>query len=436
MTRRSNRSVRWASTFFFPFFLNSCADFKFASGSGQPVIGDPGGPVACTMAHIDACCPSDSGEFKVETRFNGCGPAFKDGCFSPFTIIRDDPQASMGGKTGMPCKPGNESELPPWPIPNPIPSPRPEVWFTPNVGSKDLLDLYRTPAAWEKSRKSIHVIKHYTGNLMGPDTCANCRGNFSSAMIAVGVYRLIASWGIELAAEVGVLKPENSICKITDDSPRFGFMEALTKKAADNGGRLSRISIDESMYAGIRQDVEKPCNISLQQAATEFIKYAGVVNKRWPSVKIGVIEPYPGSLQATTANSIKTYLSLVSQAGIKLDHFHLDIDNAALKPGWQNDVRAILVHARLLKIPAGIIFMAPVASGNEDFDLRLQENVQRYTEFVPLLDHVIFQSWALSLPLSPTISQVFPNNLPESGATLTSGLVRGLDFLRPHFLRP
>ena len=427
MTRHSNRCLRWATTFMFPFFLNSCADFNAALRGDPPVIVDPGRK-QCTMETQSACCPSDSGEFKVETLGSrSCGFVFRDGCFGPFTIISDESQPSRDGSgpKSLLCKRGKEPELGPRPIPNPNPSPRPEVWFAPNVGSKDLLDLYRKPAAWEKSRKSIHVIKHYTANLMGPATCANCGGNFSDAMIVVGAYHMIASWGIELAAEVGVLKPENKICSIADNSQRFVFMDALTKKAAVNGGRLSRISVDESMYAGIREDVAIPCKITLQQAAKEFINYAGVV-----------IEPYPGSLQATTANSIKTYLSLVTQAGIKLDHFHLDIDNDALKPGWQQDVGAILEHARKLRIHTGIIFMAPVASGNKDFTLRLQENVQRYKEFVPLLDHVIFQSWALSLPLSANNSQVFPDNLPESGPSLTSGLMQGLEFLQPIFQRP
>ena len=396
-------------------------------------------PKLCSQALVYACCPSTDNTFKVEIGTNGCHE-FRSGCFKDYSVDEGSVPSSKANQSekGKTCKVKAEVSPPVSPInpPLPRPTPRPEVWFTPNVGSKDLLALYSNPDAWKNARSQIHVMKHYSANVMGNQTCVMCNGNNGDAMVTAEIYRKLASWGIELAAEVGVLKPENSICSITNTSPRYTFMDLLTKKAEANGGRLSRISIDENMYAGMRKDVSNPCNLTANQAATEFIKFFREVNRRWPTVKIGAIEPYPGGLPATTALAIKTYLSTVAQAGLKLDHFHIDIDNDALKTGWELEITDVLNHAKKLGIPTGIIFMSPVADGSEDFVKRQQENIQRYKSLIPLIDHAIFQSWAITLPVSPTSSKIYPDNLPESGPSMTSALLQGLKVVKALISNP
>ncbi len=37
-----------------------------------------------------------------------------------------------------------------------------QIWFTPNVGSVDMLDLFNNPEQWPTARSQVDVFKFYT----------------------------------------------------------------------------------------------------------------------------------------------------------------------------------------------------------------------------------------------------------------------------------
>ena len=40
-----------------------------------------------------------------------------------------------------------------------------KVWFTPNIASVDMLDLFNNPEQWDSARSKIYVFKFYTGQV-------------------------------------------------------------------------------------------------------------------------------------------------------------------------------------------------------------------------------------------------------------------------------
>lgn len=51
-----------------------------------------------------------------------------------------------------------------------VPSPNNKIWFTPNVGSIDLLDLFTEPGEWPISRDKVDIFKFYSQQLLDQST--------------------------------------------------------------------------------------------------------------------------------------------------------------------------------------------------------------------------------------------------------------------------
>lgn len=45
-------------------------------------------------------------------------------------------------------------------------APRRQVWFTPSIGSPDMVELFTRPEAWPKARGRIDVFKFYAAQVL------------------------------------------------------------------------------------------------------------------------------------------------------------------------------------------------------------------------------------------------------------------------------
>src|SRR5689334_2459753 len=85
----------------------------------------------------------------------------------------------------------------------------PQVWFAPNAGSEDMIELFTQPSLWRTARLRSDVFKFYEGALLAdaPADCPRCGPNIYPELRRVGAFTRLNAWGLAISIEVGVLKP-------------------------------------------------------------------------------------------------------------------------------------------------------------------------------------------------------------------------------------
>ena len=303
--------------------------------------------------------------------------------------------------------------------------PSPQVWFAPNLGSSDYVNLFTQPDRWEHSRQLVDVFQFYTGNICveDPTRCPRCNGNLIQKFKEVGAFKKLTDWGIAIAMEGGALKAEGTRCR---SALFFPAMTKAIKTVKENGGQLKYLSLDEPLYAGRRTDLSPGCNLTTLQVVQEVKSYIDKVHEIDPLVEVGVIEPYP----ALSAADLITYIKALNESQVPVAFFRLDIDTSIVKPGWESELRGVKKALREEEIPLHIIYGSPTAETSSEFETAGLINTARYTQALGIPHGMVFQSWALSDPGSPRFRQVLPVNLPEEGVSMTNFLTRGLATLQ------
>ena len=303
--------------------------------------------------------------------------------------------------------------------------PSPQVWFAPNLGSSDYVNLFTQPDRWERSRQLIDVFQFYTGNICveNPKGCPRCNGNLIQKFREADAFKKLAEWGIEIAMEGGALKAEEHRCK---SELFFPAMAKAIKTVNENGGQLKYLSLDEPLYAGLRTDLSPGCNLTIPQVVTEVKSYIDKVHEIDSTVEVGIIEPYP----ALRVEDLRNYIRTLKSSEVPVAFFRLDVDASILKPGWEGELRSVKALLKEVEIPLHIIYGSPTAESSAEFVKDGLVNTARYTHALGLPRGVVFQSWALSEPGTPLFRQVFPVNLPEEGVSMTNFVARGLATLK------
>lgn len=92
-----------------------------------------------------------------------------------------------------------------------------QIWFNPNVGSVDMLDLFNNPEQWDSARAKIDVFKFYTGQVgTGGWSCIgnpyyNCGKNHLENLVIVQAFYKLGQWGIDIAVESFFAGPVMSV---------------------------------------------------------------------------------------------------------------------------------------------------------------------------------------------------------------------------------
>ena len=81
------------------------------------------------------------------------------------------------------------------------------IWFSPNVASVDMLELFTSPEKWSSARSRIDVFKFYSGHVgSGGWSCnvnptGTCGMNYLENFISVQAFSKLGQWGIDIAIE-------------------------------------------------------------------------------------------------------------------------------------------------------------------------------------------------------------------------------------------
>jgi hypothetical protein len=287
-------------------------------------------------------------------------------------------------------------------------APADRVWFCPGPGTIDYLRLFEHPEEWPHARQLFDVFKFYQQHTQTPAP-AIVGPNSYDAFVRAGAFQTLTKWGKKIAIEAGSVK--EFYC-----TPDASGMNASIQQTLDSlravqsaGGTVSYIAQDDPFASGRAPQCGGP---ALEPTADRIATYAHGVQSAFPAVKIGLIEAYPLSSEAT----IETILGLLAARGVPPAFVHADVDSRALRlfrADFTRDMRALRDACAARGIPFGIIIWGYNGDSDAlyavDAEHVLAEITDAFTSWSDMPDHIIVQSWAVS----STGLLITPSNLPE-----------------------
>lgn len=307
-----------------------------------------------------------------------------------------------------------------------------QVWFVPNRATSDYAELFSNPLIWQNARKRITHMAFYLG-LLSPEIAGeDQRPNSLKSLVDVNAFRKLKEWGIQIAAEVNTFN-------CNEELNADWAMRGLANVRA-NGGEVAVITTDEPLfYLGHAGNIWEQCQgrrpLSVRAVAQWYAKYYKRIKAKYPQVRIGDIEPWP-LLRAEPKGddyqgvaTIKEYIDRLIEAGVRLDHFHIDYSSwqARENPDWNRRWMGSLLEIKRHVESKGIRFGVIVSGCTErsfgprsrcsggvsedqnyaDYALWLTSEFKKYLKGD--LGDVIFQSWLTAADGTLSV----PRNLPE-----------------------
>jgi hypothetical protein len=305
----------------------------------------------------------------------------------------------------------------------------PELWFAPNIGSVDLLDLFRRPEQWATARAQIRTLQLYAQHIQydAGDPAAENGPNYWSSLCDADAWRRLAGWPLNLSVEIGAVKwaPRPEGCTAQDNE---NTALSLIAKVAAAGGRVGAIAIDEALVSGLDAKEKGGCGLSLADTVANTARF--IRNIRTPTeskVDIGVIEAYPH-------NDVATILAFMDglhtpEANASPNFLHLDVDRYGIRDKnlspdkVAQDLRLLQSKCHGWGIPLGVILFGQRPQNAADFCHDVHRWAQRLRGALGgWPDRLIFQSWEEF----PKGRKVLPPNLPDTDPNSHTGLVRAV----------
>jgi hypothetical protein len=304
------------------------------------------------------------------------------------------------------------------------------VWFSPNVGSTDLLELFTEPHRWPQARSRVSVVQFYAQQV-GSDReadCSICGPNVLPALAGAGAFDRLREWGIDVAFETGSVKHHTCQGKVAG-----AHAAGLVDRVIASGGRVRYIAMDEPLLGGADVVNGESCGLSPSGSAREVAAFMAEVKTRHLEVEVGDIEPYP----YYRVSQLSAWLDELDRAGVKLAFFHLDVDLNFVKNARADvsgDLRRLKSVLDSRGIPLGVIFTVhereiPRGASTDTAARAYHDSVMKWARTVKASigapDHAIFQSWLES----PGGARVVPRNLDEGVYSHTRVVNEGSDLL-------
>ena len=343
---------------------------------------------------------------------------------------------------------------------NPIPNPaenqvdQDQIWFTPNIGSVDMLDLFASPEQWATARSSIQVFKFYNTQV-GSDgwSCtelphAQCGENHLQNLIANDAFAKLESWGIETAIESYFAGPIASVDPIVCTSAEevfnltLGGTANVVNNVYANGGTVRYLAMDEPIrqwyplyyYLVTGQTDPRPCLVeSLDILADYVAEYILFMQDAMPSLSIGQIALYPEVGVAT----LKEWILALEERGVALPFLHIDVHGPRVAQyisfGFDIDVESDLMELKSFlsdhNVALGVIVFdinwdSQVWEEDEYDDAmyfsRTMEWVDDLRPLAEHIDHFVFQSWVFPVYTTGYGPNEIPTNLPDDDVALAT----------------
>jgi hypothetical protein len=275
-----------------------------------------------------------------------------------------------------------------------------QVWFAPNLGSRDLVDLFLRPQQWPGARAAVDVFMFYAGQLRAerPEECANCGPNLLPALLQAQAFHRLREWDIEVAVETGSIKQSGCAGEFMADSAR----QALDNVSA-GGGEVRYLIMDEPLLGSA------DCQLTTAESARQVAAFTRALRESHPGVAVGLVEPFP----LFSVPRLVDWLERLDGEGARPAFFHLDVDRRHAKRDRVDVATALRLlegYCRLRGIPFGVIFWGHEAASDRAYYDDTLAWVRTVHRAIGWPQHSVFQSWAFSADGSQTV----PANVPES----------------------
>ena len=233
------------------------------------------------------------------------------------------------------------------------------IWFAPRnqppIVAPDFMELFQPSAPWSNAAAHVSVFKFY------PQFVDGASDRDLSIIIADLERRHIA-----MAVEVGMVDyTDPSLCK----GPPCGDIEGQGGQKLDRifarldrlGARVRYVAMDEPLWFGHivkkSQDPNAPEG-SIETIARNVARQANTARRYFPAVKIGDIEPLPGSSApaAYFSDTIAWIKAYRDAAGRPLDFY--DADVLWQDDDWARNLARLHKITRRVGIRYGVIYNA------------------------------------------------------------------------------
>jgi hypothetical protein len=284
--------------------------------------------------------------------------------------------------------------------------PEKEVWFAPNIGSPDMLDLFTRPEEWPRARAQVRVFKFYEQQLLAPADvgCEACGPNVLPGLEGVGAFARLSGWGISVAVEAGAVKEWGC----TADATAPLALRAVTS-VESRGARVDSLAMDEPILGG------EACSVSLPETADRTAEFVRRLRSARPALRVGDIEPYPHLL----APALVAWLQALQARGVRPAFFHLDVDRreaARLGTDVAGDLAMLQKVCASLGIRFGVIVWGQDGTSDRAYFEDVLAWVRTVSEAIGRPEDMVFQSWIEGEGGREDI----PVNLPENDPAVYS----------------
>ena len=329
-----------------------------------------------------------------------------------------------------------------------------EIWFTPNLASVDLLDLFSSPQQWESARSRIDVFKFDAGHVgtagwscdtIPTETCGpNHIGNF----VAADAFAKLGLWGIDIAIESFFAGPVMSVDPIQCSTSNHVYSLTLSgsinviQSVEDNGGTVRCLAMDEPMfqwlpayyYTQTGQTDPRPCLVdSIGVLADHMAAYLQQMEVWFPEIPIGQIDLYP----EVSVDMFKDWIIALEARGVSIPFLHLDVNGPRVDQyiglGFDIDLAADFAELKSFLNARGIEFgviitdvywnsqlWEPGSYTDQTYYDRTMAWVNTVDATNVELDHIIFQSWVKPYYTTGAGPKEVPVNLPEDDPSVYS----------------
>jgi hypothetical protein len=329
-----------------------------------------------------------------------------------------------------------------------------QVWFTPNLASVDMLDLFNNPEQWDLARSQIDVFKFYTVQVgSGGWGCVghpayNCGDNHLENFVDVHAFWKLALWDIDIAVESFFAGPVMSVDPLECSTSEYVFALSLDgsvnviQNVQSNGGAVRYLAMDEPVrrwyreyyYIWAGQTDPRPCLAdSLGGLADDVAAYVLQMQQWFPSIPIGHIELYP----EVGVEQFKEWIFALEARGVSLPFLHIDVHGPRVDQyialGMDIDVAADMVELKSFLEAHGVAFgliftdiywdsqvWEPDVYDDQFYFERTKDWVNTVNDANMEPDHSIFQSWIFPVYTTGYGPNEIPINLPEDDLAVYS----------------
>ena len=278
------------------------------------------------------------------------------------------------------------------------------VWFAPNLGSLDLLELFRQPELWPEARTHVDVLQLYAQHLASTaEECPACGPNLRRGFLDAVAFDRLAAWKLDLAVETSALKDWG--CRA---HPHVTQLDTALRVA----GRVDWIVLDEPRLGA------DACGLSVAEAAREVAGVVAAARRLAPRARVGLVEPWP----ALSVAQIGEWLDALAAHGATVEFLHLDVDRRYARDKGLRVAQGLQDVAHLAGrrgITFGVILWGD-AHPEAAYAREVRGWAREVDDALGWPEHVIFQSWAAA----PDGTRRVPVNLPEDEPGTHTNLVR------------